>query len=141
MGKHEKDISHSLSSFARGTEKRRENQTGLTGSIGCSLKRDVGLIECRNKPFDSTQGHESFDYAQDPEVLEGQRRMASLFHHSLNPMPANAPHRPPPSESLERAHRRCDLSQTSREPTGVLFLLFCLPAVSLPASSPLSFQL
>jgi len=26
--------------------------------------------------------------------------MASLFHHSLNPMPANAPHRPPPSESL-----------------------------------------
>jgi len=24
-----------------------------------------------NKPFDSTQGHESFDYAQDPEVLEG----------------------------------------------------------------------
>jgi hypothetical protein len=32
-----------------------------------------------NKPFDSTQGHESFDYAQDPEVLEGLRRMVNLF--------------------------------------------------------------
>lgn len=29
-------------------------------------------------PFDFTQGHESFDYAQDPEALEGQRRMARL---------------------------------------------------------------
>jgi hypothetical protein len=33
----------------------------------------------RNKPFDFTQGHESDRMAQDPEALEGQRRMTTLF--------------------------------------------------------------
>jgi len=32
-----------------------------------------------DKPFDFTQGHESFDLAQDPEVLEGPGRMAQGY--------------------------------------------------------------
>jgi hypothetical protein len=43
-----------------------------------SLKRHMGLAMPLDKPSDFTRGHESFDYAQDPEVLEGQGRMASL---------------------------------------------------------------
>jgi hypothetical protein len=35
-----------------------------------------GVKEWRNEPFDLTQGHESFDFAQDPEALEGPGRMA-----------------------------------------------------------------
>jgi hypothetical protein len=63
--------------FARGTE-YAENWLAHT---------DVEIAKRRDKPFDPTpfdlaqglrQGHESFDYAQDPEVLEGQCRMASL---------------------------------------------------------------
>ena len=38
-------------------------------------------------PFDSTQGHVSFDFAQDPEVLEGRRRMAGLVLMLWLPVP------------------------------------------------------
>ena len=94
---------------ARDAESTEKGWTGSTGSTGCSLKRITGLTECRNKPFDSTQGHESFDFAQDPEALEGQRRMASLFHHSLTPMPANAPHWLPRAEALSESQTKKNL--------------------------------
>ena len=53
----------------------------------CALCASSDQREPRDKPFDFTQGHESFDYAQDLEVLEGQRRMASSLsrlppHHA-----------------------------------------------------------
>ena len=34
----------------------------------------ASLGEPRDKPFDLTQGHESFDYAQDPQALEREPR-------------------------------------------------------------------
>ena len=80
-----KHLSHArpAASGTRATEKTEKNS---------SLKKCLGFNECRTKPFDFTQGHESFDYAQDPEVLEGRRRMACLFHHSLTTKPACALH-------------------------------------------------
>ena len=69
-------------------KKLRQDLPAVADSTGSTHSMNSGQAKLTaGKPFDFTQGHESFDLAQDPEALEGPRRMASLFFPEHAPSP------------------------------------------------------